>query len=104
MKNVLHTFLRKMLVREYLIIFAGCYPCLMDDFPGRVKYNQWYSLYVLSESVSCIHLVVDECLKVESMLFFTSNYGRNVSLAEFDAAQQHTTTMVFISLRYLLAG
>ncbi|KAG7304692.1 hypothetical protein JYU34_010038 [Plutella xylostella] len=75
-----------------------CYPCLMDDFPGRVKYNQWYSLYVLSESVSCIHLVVDECLKVESMLFFTSNYGRNVSLAEFDAAQQHTTTMM---LKYL---
>ncbi|XP_060806154.1 dynein axonemal heavy chain 1-like [Amyelois transitella] len=76
----------------------GRYPCIMDDFSGRVKYNQWNSLYVLTEAVSCIHLVVDECLKVESMLFFTTNYGRNVSLAEFDAAQQHCTTMM---LKYL---
>lgn len=38
----------------------------MEDFAGRMKYNQWYSLYVLTESVSCIHLVVDECLKVRS--------------------------------------
>ncbi|KAF9816548.1 hypothetical protein SFRURICE_010707 [Spodoptera frugiperda] len=71
----------------------GRLPCVMEDFHGRVKYNQWYSLYVLTESVSCIHLVVDECLKVESMLFFTANYGRNASLAEFDAAQQHCTSM-----------
>ncbi|XP_063366022.1 dynein axonemal heavy chain 1-like [Cydia amplana] len=76
----------------------GRYPCVMDDFQGRMKYNQWYSLFVLTEGVSCIHLVVDECLKVESMLFFTSNYGRNVSLAEFDAAQQHCTSMM---LKYL---
>ncbi|XP_050552039.1 dynein axonemal heavy chain 1 isoform X2 [Spodoptera frugiperda] len=76
----------------------GRLPCVMEDFHGRVKYNQWYSLYVLTESVSCIHLVVDECLKVESMLFFTANYGRNASLAEFDAAQQHCTSMM---LKYL---
>ncbi|XP_073954769.1 sterile affecting ciliogenesis [Choristoneura fumiferana] len=76
----------------------GRYPCIMEDFAGRVKYNQWFSLYVLSEVVSCIHLVVDECLKVEGMLFFTANYGRNVSLAEFDAAQQHCTSMM---LKYL---
>ncbi|CAH0718440.1 unnamed protein product, partial [Brenthis ino] len=36
--------------------------------------------------------------EVEAMLFFTSNYGRNVSLAEFDAAQQHCTSMM---LKYL---
>ncbi|XP_022823491.1 dynein heavy chain 1, axonemal-like [Spodoptera litura] len=76
----------------------GRLPCVMEDFFGRLKYNQWYSLYVLTESVSCIHLVVDECLKVESMLFFTANYGRNASLAEFDAAQQHCTSMM---LKYL---
>ncbi|KAG6458751.1 hypothetical protein O3G_MSEX011030 [Manduca sexta] len=76
----------------------GNYPCLMVDFSARVQYNQWHSLYVLSESVSCIHLVIDECLKVESMLFFTNNYGRNASLAEFDAAQQHCTSMM---LKYL---
>ncbi|XP_075982332.1 dynein axonemal heavy chain 1-like [Anticarsia gemmatalis] len=76
----------------------GRYPCVMEDFHGRVEYNQWYSLYVLTESVSCIHLVVEECLKVEGMLFFTANYGRNVSLAEFDAAQQHCTSMM---LKYL---
>lgn len=28
------------------------------------------------------------------MLFYTANYGRNASLAEFDAAQQHATSMV----------
>ncbi|XP_063895398.1 dynein axonemal heavy chain 1 [Helicoverpa armigera] len=76
----------------------GRHPCVMEDFHGRLKYNQWYSLYVLTESVACIHLVVDECLKVESMLFFTANYGRNASLAEFDAAQQHCTSMM---LKYL---
>ncbi|XP_052743009.1 dynein axonemal heavy chain 1-like [Bicyclus anynana] len=76
----------------------GRYPCDMEDFAGRLKHNQWYSLYVLMESVTCIHMVVEECLKVESMLFFTANYGRNVSLAEFDAAQQHCTTMM---LKYL---
>ncbi|XP_050357868.1 dynein axonemal heavy chain 1-like [Nymphalis io] len=76
----------------------GRYPCEMIDFSGRVKFNQWNSLYVLTESVSCIHLVVEECLKVESMLFFTTNYGRNVSLPEFDAAQQHCTSMM---LKYL---
>ncbi|XP_028156949.1 dynein heavy chain 1, axonemal-like, partial [Ostrinia furnacalis] len=76
----------------------GRYPCVMEDFQGRMEYNQWYSLYVLTEAVSCIHLVVDECLKVELMLFFTANYGRNVSLAEFDAAQQHCTSMM---LKYL---
>ncbi|XP_052749829.1 dynein axonemal heavy chain 1-like isoform X2 [Galleria mellonella] len=76
----------------------GRYPCVMEDFPGRLKHNQWYSLYVITEAVSCIHLVVEECLKVESMLFFTTNYGRNVSLAEFDAAQQHCTSMM---LKYL---
>ncbi|XP_045539469.1 dynein axonemal heavy chain 1 [Papilio machaon] len=72
--------------------------CVMEDFAGRMKYNQWYSLYVLTESVSCIHLVVEECLKVEGMLFFTLNYGRNVGLPEFDAAQQHCTQMM---LKYL---
>ncbi|CAH2055603.1 unnamed protein product, partial [Iphiclides podalirius] len=41
----------------------GRLPCDMEDFVGRVKYNQWYSLYVLTESISCIHLVVEECLK-----------------------------------------
>ncbi|CAK1542459.1 unnamed protein product [Leptosia nina] len=76
----------------------GRYPCVMEDFPGRVKFNQWYSLYVLTESVSCIHLVVEECLKVESMLFYTANYGRNASLMEFDSAQQHCTSMM---LKYL---
>ncbi|CAF4763844.1 unnamed protein product [Pieris macdunnoughi] len=76
----------------------GRYPCVMDDFRGRMKFNQWSSLYVLTESVSCIHLVVDECLKVEAMLFYTSNYGRNASLGEFDAAQQHCTSMM---LKYL---
>ncbi|XP_049878805.1 dynein axonemal heavy chain 1-like [Pectinophora gossypiella] len=76
----------------------GRYPCVMEDFNERMRYNQWYSLYVLFESVTCIHMVVDECLKVESMLFFTYNYGRNVSLAEFDAAQQHATSML---LKYL---
>ncbi|CAG9564862.1 unnamed protein product [Danaus chrysippus] len=78
----------------------GRYPCDMVDFDDRMKFNQWKSLYVLTESVSCIHLVVEECLKVEGMLFFTSNYGRNVSLAEFDAAQQHCTSMY--PLRYCL--
>ncbi|XP_045521817.1 dynein axonemal heavy chain 1-like [Pieris brassicae] len=76
----------------------GRYPCVMEDFRGRMKFNQWSSLYVLTESVSCIHLVVDECLKVEAMLFYTSNYGRNASLGEFDAAQQHCTSMM---LKYL---
>ncbi|KAJ8728552.1 hypothetical protein PYW07_006248 [Mythimna separata] len=76
----------------------GRYPCVMGDFHGRLEYNQWYSLYVLTESVACLHLVVDECLKVESMLFFTANFGRNASLAEFDAAQQHCTSMM---LKYL---
>ncbi|CAG5057883.1 unnamed protein product [Parnassius apollo] len=78
----------------------GRLQCVMEDFLGRVKYNQWYSLYVLTESVSCIHLVVEECLKVESMLFFTTNYGRNVGLPEFDAAQQHCTQMY--ALRYCI--
>lgn len=39
-----------------------------------------------------------DIVQVESMLFFTPNYGRNVSLAEFDAAQQHCTSMM---LKYL---
>ncbi|CAH0663656.1 unnamed protein product [Spodoptera exigua] len=118
----------------------GRLPCVMEDFSARLKHNQWYSLYVLMESVACIQMVVDECLKggaqpnqgvppyappclpdcpcgddtqpfpsatletpmsdrcVESMLFFTNNYGRNASLAEFDAAQQHCTSMM---LKYL---
>ncbi|XP_037871312.1 dynein axonemal heavy chain 1 isoform X2 [Bombyx mori] len=76
----------------------GKLECLMEQFGDRVRYNQWRSLFVLSESVSCLLLVIDECLKVESMLFFTSNYGRNATLAEFDAAQQHCTSML---LKYL---
>ncbi|KAH9632514.1 hypothetical protein HF086_015399 [Spodoptera exigua] len=76
----------------------GRLPCVMEDFSARLKHNQWYSLYVLMESVACIQMVVDECLKVESMLFFTNNYGRNASLAEFDAAQQHCTSMVMVLL------
>ncbi|CAB3221174.1 unnamed protein product [Arctia plantaginis] len=76
----------------------GRYPCIMEDFAGRRKHNMWFSLYVIREAISCIHMVVDECLKVETMLFFTANYGRNVDLVEFDAAQQHCTSMM---LKYL---
>lgn len=47
-----------------MLMWAGRYPCEMVDFQDRMKYNKWYSLYVLSEAVSCIHMVVDECLKV----------------------------------------
>ncbi|GBP84500.1 Dynein heavy chain 1, axonemal [Eumeta japonica] len=53
------------------IPYFGRYPCLMKDFRGRVKENQWYSLYVLPESVSCIHLVVEECLKMLKNLTIT---------------------------------
>ncbi|XP_041969812.1 dynein axonemal heavy chain 1-like [Aricia agestis] len=81
----------------------GRYPCSMEDFAGRLKHNQWYSLYVLPESVAAIHLVIEECLKVESMLFFTSNYGRNVSLQEFDTIQQQatTTTLKYLNITWL---
>ncbi|KAI8440701.1 hypothetical protein MSG28_009052 [Choristoneura fumiferana] len=50
----------------YLIYkkMEGRYPCIMEDFAGRVKYNQWFSLYVLSEVVSCIHLVVDDWFNI----------------------------------------
>lgn len=41
------------------------------------------------------------CFQVEGMLFFTTNYGRNVSLAEFDSVQQHTTSMVSYVIKYL---
>ncbi|CAB3241783.1 unnamed protein product [Arctia plantaginis] len=86
--------------KDYLPLVPayGRYPCVMENFNARVAHNKWYSLYVPIESVACIHLVIEECLKVESMLFFTANYGRNVSLAEFDAAQQHSTSMM---LKYL---
>lgn len=38
--------------------------------------------------------------QVEGMLFFTLNYGRNVGLPEFDAAQQHCTQMVVMFFLY----
>lgn len=47
------------------IFHAGRYPCEMASFKARVAHNQWNSLYVLIESVACIHLVVEECLKVK---------------------------------------
>lgn len=54
----------------------------MEDFSGRMKYNQWFSLYVLSEVVSCIHLVVDECLKVRYHLSRLSSNQKSSAFRE----------------------
>ncbi|XP_035733901.1 dynein heavy chain 1, axonemal-like [Vespa mandarinia] len=61
-------------------------------------YFHWFTLYVLPEVYEVVRCVVYECAYVSGMNLFVSNYGKSISLIEFENQQNQTTTMV---MKYL---
>lgn len=66
----------------------------MEDFKGTREKFSWWWLYVIDETYLGMMHVVTACLKVYSMNFFTANYGKSISLEEFDSIQTNCTNNV----------
>lgn len=66
----------------------------MDNFESSLKYFRWMNIYVVPHTHRAISFVVRECQKVAQMSLFTTSYGKNVTLAEFQEIQLQTTNNV----------
>ncbi|KAK6626145.1 hypothetical protein RUM43_006450 [Polyplax serrata] len=71
----------------------------MEDFKGTREKFSWWWLYVIDETYLGMMHVVTACLKVYSMNFFTANYGKSISLEEFDSIQTNCTNNLIKYLR-----
>lgn len=65
------------------------------------RFFHWMVLYDLPEVCEAMQCVVAECLHVSNMNLFVSNYGKAMFLSEFEAQQQHETSMVIKYLKEL---
>ncbi|KAL0272752.1 UNVERIFIED_CONTAM: hypothetical protein PYX00_005610 [Menopon gallinae] len=80
--------------RERGLITTG-----MLNYEEVRKNLNWWWLYVLDEAYLGMMNVVTACLKLNSMNFFSSNFGKHVTLEEFDSIQSGYTTNLIKYLR-----
>jgi len=65
------------------------------------RFFHWIILYVLPEVCEAIQCVVVQCLSVSDMNLFVSNYGKSMSLTEFEMLQEHETVTIIKYLKTL---
>ncbi|XP_043666184.1 dynein axonemal heavy chain 1-like [Vespula pensylvanica] len=83
---------------EFVVPQMGKVSTDMKNFKEIKDYFHWYTLYVLPEVYEAMRCVVYECAYVSGMNLFVSNYGKSISLNEFETEQNQTTT---IAMKYL---
>ena len=76
--------------------------CLVDtsmaDFKGTKEKFAWLWIYVIDETYLGMMHVVTACLKISTMNFFTANYGKSITLKEFDSIQTSCTSNVSLTI------
>lgn len=78
----------------FYVLITGRVETGMEDFQGSLKYFKWINLYVVPQTHRALLFVVRECQKVAQMSLFTTSYGKNVTLSEFQEIQTQTTNNV----------
>ena len=70
-------------------MLSGCIDTDMVDFHETRQFIQWVNIYVLSETYQAMFLAVKECSSLDNKWLFNFNYGRNVTLEEFNNIQKN---------------
>lgn len=68
----------------------------MADYREVRKNLNWWWLYVLDEAYLGMMHVVTACLKLNAMSFFNTNFGKHVTLEEFESIQSGSTSNVSV--------
>ncbi|XP_032680816.1 dynein heavy chain 1, axonemal [Odontomachus brunneus] len=85
-------------VHDVIVPEVGKVHTGMEDFAKTKNYFHHTILYVLPEVHEAMQCVVVECIHVSDMKLFVSNYGKSMSLLEFESQQNLETGMV---MKYL---
>ncbi|XP_043502299.1 dynein axonemal heavy chain 1-like [Polistes fuscatus] len=88
-------------IEKIVVPQMGKIPTNMKNFYELQQYFHWFTLYVLPEVYEAMRCVVYECDQVSNMNLFVSNYGKSMSLTEFESQQNQTTIMTMKYLKEL---
>lgn len=77
----------------------------MTNFKEIREHFRWYNIYVIPETYIAMSSVTGECLKVNQMTLFNSNYGgRALTLEEFESIQIQFANVVNLFLKSSVRG
>lgn len=70
------------------------------DFKKVLQFQTWYTVYSITNSVRAMGSVVDACLSAMAMCIFNVTYSRNLTLEEFERAQNQQINNVSPEIIY----